>query len=70
MQTEIHTTEPLVNEHSAFETGIVIEKLKRHKSQVTTPMPAELIKAEGTTTRSGISKFINSIWHNKEMPEY
>jgi len=31
-QTEIHTTEPLVPEPSAFEVELAIEKLKSHKS--------------------------------------
>jgi hypothetical protein len=31
-QTELHTAEPLVPEPSAFETEMVIEKLKRDKS--------------------------------------
>ena len=31
-QTEIHTTEPLVPEPSAYEFELVIEKLKSHKS--------------------------------------
>jgi hypothetical protein len=31
-QTEIHTTEPLVPEPSAFEVDMAIEKLKSHKS--------------------------------------
>ena len=39
-QTEIHTAETLVNEPSAFEVGMVIEKVKRHKSQFTAPMSA------------------------------
>jgi hypothetical protein len=31
-QTEIHTTEPLVPELSAYEFEITIERLKEHKS--------------------------------------
>jgi len=31
-QTEIHTSEPLLAEPSAFEFKMVIESLKRHKS--------------------------------------
>ena len=30
--TDIHTAEPVVPEPSAFEVGLVIEKLKSHKS--------------------------------------
>jgi hypothetical protein len=68
-QTEIHTAEPLVNELSAFQFGMVIEKLKRHKSQLTAPMPAELIKAGGATIRCEIRKCVNSIRNKEEMPE-
>ena len=32
-QTEIHTTEPLISELSAFEVEMAIERLKEHKSQ-------------------------------------
>ena len=68
-QAEIHTAEPILNEPSAFEVGIIILNLKRHKSQVTVPMPAELIKAGGTKIRSETRKFINSKWNKEEMPE-
>ena len=68
-QTEIRTAEPLVNEFSAFEFGMLIENIKRHKSQITVPMPAGLIKAGGATIRSEIRKFINCIWDKEEMPE-
>jgi hypothetical protein len=44
-QTEIHTAEPLVPEHSACEVEMVIEKLTRHKSSVVYQIPAELIKS-------------------------
>jgi len=43
--TEIHTTEPLVPEPSAFEIKLVIEKIKSHKLPDTEQIPAELIKA-------------------------
>ena len=58
-----------MNESNAFEVGLVIEILKRHKSQVTAPMPAELIKAGGKTIRSEVRKFINSKWNNKGRSE-
>jgi hypothetical protein len=44
-QTKIHTAEPLVPEHSAFE--IEIEKLKRYKSPGTDQIPAEFLQAGG-----------------------
>ena len=62
-QTEIHTAEPLVLEPRASEDKIAIEKLKRHRSQGTDQIPAELIKAEGRTTHSEIYKLINSVWN-------
>jgi hypothetical protein len=43
-QTAIRTAEPLVSEPSAFEVGLTIEKLKRHKSPGIDQIPAELIK--------------------------
>ena len=64
----MHTAEPLMNEPSGFEFGMAIEKIKRHKSQLT-PMPAELIKAGDETIRSEVRKFINSICNKEEMPE-
>jgi len=48
-QTEIYTAEPLVPEPSAFEVKMVIEQLKRQKSQGTDQIPGELIK-EGSRT--------------------
>jgi len=48
-QTEIHTTEPLVSETSAFEVEMAIEKLKRHKSLGTDKIPAEPITVGGRT---------------------
>jgi hypothetical protein len=68
-QTEIHTAEPLVNESGAFEIGMVNEKIESHKSQVTAPVRAELIKAGDTAICSEIRKFINSIWNKEKMPE-
>ena len=44
-QTEIHTSEPLGTEPSAFEVEIAIEKQKRHRSPGIDQIPAELIKA-------------------------
>ena len=55
-QTEIHTTEPLVPEPSAFEVLLAIEKLKSHKSQVIDQIPTELFKSEGRTIRFEIHK--------------
>jgi hypothetical protein len=48
-QTEIHTTEPLVPEHKAFEVQMAIEKLQTYKSPGTDQIPAELIQAGGST---------------------
>jgi hypothetical protein len=46
-QTEIHTTEPLVPEPSAFEVELAIEKLKCNKSLGIDQIPAETFKAGG-----------------------
>ena len=48
-QTEIHTSEQLVPEPSAFEVELDIEKIKSHISQGVDHIPAELIKAGGRT---------------------
>jgi hypothetical protein len=47
-QTEIHTSEPLVPEGSAFEVEMAIEKLKRHKLPDIDLIPANLIKVGGS----------------------
>jgi hypothetical protein len=52
-QTEIHTAEPLVPEHSDSEVEMAIEKLKRHKSPGIYQIPAELIKAGGRIIHLG-----------------
>ena len=48
-QAETHTEEPLVPEPSVFEVELAIEKLKNHKSPGIDQIPAELIKAGGST---------------------
>jgi hypothetical protein len=68
-RTEVHTAEPLVPEPSAFELEMAIETLKRHKSQGTDQIPADLIKAGGMIIRSEMHKLIISIWNKKELPE-
>jgi len=68
-QAEIHTTEPLVPEPSAYEVELAIEKLKSHKSPGIDQIPAELIKAGGRTIRCAIHKLIISIWKKEELPE-
>ena len=68
-QTEIHTAELLVPEPITFvETELAIEKLKNHKSPGTDQIPAELIKAGGTTIHYKIHKLI-AIWNKEELPE-
>jgi len=67
--TYIHTSEPLVPEPSAFDIEMATEKLKKHKSQGTDKIPAELIKAGDRTICSEIHKLINSIWNKEELPE-
>jgi len=46
---EIHTTEPLVPEPSAFESELVIEKLKSHKSPGIDQIAVDVIQAGGRT---------------------
>ena len=67
--TEIHTSEPIVPEPSAFEVELAIGKLKNHKSPGIDQIPAELIKAGGRTICCAIHKLIISICNKKELPE-
>jgi hypothetical protein len=48
---------------------LAIEKLKSHKSPGTDQIPAELIKAGGSTSCGEIHKLIISIWDKEELPE-
>jgi hypothetical protein len=68
-QTEIHTTEPLVPEPSAFEVEMAIKKKKKHKSLGSDQISAELIKARGRTIHSEIHKLTYSIWSKEELSE-
>ena len=67
-QAEIHTAELLVPEPSALEIELAIEKLKSHKSSGIDQIPAELIKAGGSTIRCAIHKLIIAIWNKEELP--
>jgi hypothetical protein len=60
MQTEIHTTEPLVLAYSHLEVETAITKLKKYKSPGSDTIPAGLMQAEGETLLSAIHKLINS----------
>jgi len=66
-QTEIHTTEPLMPELSAFEVEMAIENPKRHTSPCIDQIPAELIKPRCRTIRTEIHKLINSIWNRERI---
>jgi hypothetical protein len=68
-QTEIHTAEPLVPVPSALEVELAIEKLKCHKSPGINQIPAELIKAGGSTIFCVIHKLIMAICNKEELPE-
>ena len=68
-QAEIHTSEPLVPELSAFQIEMAIEKLKRHKSPGIVHIPAELVNARGRKLRSEIHRLINYNWNKDELPE-
>ena len=66
-QAEIHTAEPLVPEPSALEVELAIEKLESHNSPDIDQIPAELIKAGGSTICGAIHKLIISIWDKEEF---
>jgi hypothetical protein len=66
---EIRASESLVPEPNALEVEMAIEKLKRYKSPDIDQIPAELIKAGGSTICSEIHKLINSVWNKEELPE-
>ena len=63
-----YAREPLVPEPSALEVELAIEKLKSHKSPGIDQIPAELIKAEGSTIRCVIHKLIIAISNKDELP--
>jgi hypothetical protein len=48
---------------------MAMEKLKSYKSLGTDQIPAELIKAGGSTIRSEIHKLINSIWNKDNFSD-
>ena len=68
-EVEINTAEPLVPEPSALEVELAIEKLKNKKSAGIDQIPAEMIKAGGSTIRGEIHKLIISIWNKEELPD-
>jgi hypothetical protein len=68
-QIEIHTAVILVSEPRAFEFGMIIKKLNRHKSPRTDQIQAELFKAGSRTLNSEIYKVIHSIWNKEKFPE-
>jgi hypothetical protein len=67
-QKEIHATEPLVAEPSAFDFQMAIEKLKRSKSPGIDQNPAELIKTGSRIIRSEIHTLFNPISSKEELP--
>jgi hypothetical protein len=68
-QTEIHTTEHLVLQPSAFEVEMAIEELKSHRSPGIDQIPAELIKTGSRKIPYEIYKHIISIRKKAELPE-
>jgi len=60
-QTELHATEPLLPEPTAFHVELAIEELKSHKSPDIIQIAAELNKAGGRTIGIEIQKLISSI---------
>ena len=67
-QAEMHTADPLVPEPSALEVELAIENLNSHKSPGIDQIPAELIKAGGSTIVCVIHKHIIAIWNKEELP--
>ena len=67
-QAKIHTAEPLVPEPNVLEDELTIEKLKNHKSPGIDQIPAELIKAGGSTIHCTIHKLIIAFWNKEELP--
>ena len=47
---------------------LAIEKLKSHKSPGIDQIPAELIKAGGSTICCAVHKLIIAIWNKEELP--
>ena len=58
-----------MDEPSAFDVELVIEKVKSHKSPGIDRIPTEVIKAGCRTIRCEIHTLIISIWNKKELPE-
>ena len=68
-QAEIRTAEPLVSEPSGLEVELAIEMLLSHKSPGIDQIPADLIKAGGSTIRCAIhNKLIIANWNKEELP--
>jgi hypothetical protein len=67
-QTEMHTAEPFVPEHSASEVQVAIGNLKRYKSPGVDQIPAELIQAGGESLRSEVHDLIKLTWSKEELP--
>ena len=65
--TEIHIAKSVVSEPSGFEVEMAIDKLKRYKSLGIDQIPAELIKAGGSTICSEIHKGIDSVWYTSYL---
>jgi hypothetical protein len=67
-QTEMHTAEPLVPQHSVSEVEVAIGKHKMYKSPSVDQIPAELIQAGEETLHLDIHKLIKLIWNKEEFP--
>ena len=67
-QEEIYIEEPLVPEPSGLECELAIEKLKGNKSPGIDQIPAELIKAGGSTIFCAIHKVVIAFWNKEELP--
>jgi hypothetical protein len=56
-------------EPNAFDFEMAVEKHKRYKSPGINQIPAELIKAGGSTFCSETHKLNYSLWNKEELPE-
>jgi hypothetical protein len=56
-----------MNEPSAIEVEMAIDKIKEHKSLDIDQITAELIKAVGRKFRSEINKLEHSVWNKEDL---
>ncbi|PSN38555.1 hypothetical protein C0J52_14819 [Blattella germanica] len=67
-ENNVQTAEVLVEEPSAIEVEIAIEKLKMYKASGIDGIPAELIKSGGEKLREKIHRLLSLIWKQETLP--